>query len=249
VADNTASLTLDGTGDYTKRGVDDAALDLTSAWTIECWFRPMDAGGWNVDTYYLISKGGESDEYTPYRMDIYYNDLRAGYRNGWTTYEATYNVSGLSTSVFHHFAATYSANEIKIYVDGSLVVTQSSLAAAPAATSAKFCVGAEHYYFGDSYGVAKACKIDEVRVWSVLRSGTEISDYKDIQATGSETNLVACYHFNSSVADATSNALNLTLVGGATYDTGDYPTLTDAGGGGGGLSIPVAMAQYRQRWR
>ena len=83
-------------------------------------------------------------------------------------------------------------------------------------------------------------KIDEVRIWNVVRSDAEIADYYDKQAAGTETGLVVCYHANegsgTSVANAVSGSHTGTFDG--TWSTTDYPTLTDAGGGGG----PTATA-------
>jgi hypothetical protein len=223
---NTASLTLDGTGDYANRTGDDNTLDLTTTWTIECWVYTT---AWNVDSIRLISKGAQNWDNAAYYMRVFFSTLQCGYENGFNDYQVTYDVSGLATSTWHHFAATYESNVVRIYVNGSLVATSGTLGAAPVATSYRFVVGGE-----DSNGsilASAACKIDEVRVWSTRRSDAEIADYYDIQASGSETGLVACWHFNSAVTDATSGGLTLTLTGNATYDTGVFPTLTDASSG------------------
>ena len=62
-------------------------------------------------------------------------------------------------------------------------------------------------------------KIDELRFWDVLRTGTEINNNKDKQLTGSETNLQGYWRFNNNLLDQTSNNNDLTGVGSPVFST------------------------------
>jgi hypothetical protein len=65
--------------------------------------------------------------------------------------------------------------------------------------------------------------MDDVRVWSDLRTASEISFYNTEVLTGSEGNLVAYYKLDSTVVDAQTSALNtLTANNTPTYST-DIP--------------------------
>ena len=222
---NSASLTLDGTGDYAYRTGDDAVLDLTTTWTIETW---LYSTTYNSADILLVSKGSRAWDDCPYYLQIAFNTLYAGYESGFTDYEVTYDISGLSTSTWHHMAATYQSNLVRIYLDGALVATSGSLGTTPPVSTYRFAVGAQDVA-GTFSATVTACKQDEVRVWNVRRSDAEMTDYYNKQAVGNETGLVGCWRFNSAATDETANALTLTLAGNATYDTSIYPSLTDAG--------------------
>lgn len=231
---STASLSFDGVNDIASTP-DDSALDIVGDWTIECWAKNADAS-WNISDRYLMAKGivHTSSQHAPWGMDVRFNNLVAGYRNAFQTYNVSTSVSGLALNTWHHFACTYtnSTKVLRLYVNGSLAATSSAMAAGPVANALAATIGATKtdasadaaFWLG---------KIDEARVWNVVRTALEISDYKDKKATGSETGLVACWHIDegsgTTTADAAGTAQNLTI-SGATWDTGDFPTLTDAGG-------------------
>lgn len=226
---NSASLTLDGSGDYAARSADDNSLDLTSEWTIECWYKTSDMN--TVVNQWMIEKGNRFEQHCPFSMSIQWQDLYVVYRNNYNTFGVqSYGLSTYNDGGWHHFCGTYDGSDIVVYIDGSLATSATSLASPPVANSRRFGVGTGDN--GSFEPVGQACKFDEVRIWDHARSGAEVADYFDKQAAGDETGLVACYRFNSDHTDETSNALDLTAGGGATFDTGDYPTLTDAGGGG-----------------
>ena len=66
-------------------------------------------------------------------------------------------------------------------------------------------------------------KIADVRVWSAVRTATEIQDNMFQQLVGNETNLVAYFKLNGDFNDSTSNANNLTASGSATATDTDNP--------------------------
>ncbi len=65
--------------------------------------------------------------------------------------------------------------------------------------------------------------MDEVRIWSYARNGTDIQDNMNTELTGSEPGLVAYYKMNegsgSTLHDATGNGNDLTIYG-ATWTNG-----------------------------
>jgi len=61
--------------------------------------------------------------------------------------------------------------------------------------------------------------IDDVRVWNVERTATEIADNYNKELTGSETGLVGYWKLNSTLGDSTANNNDLTNNNGAIFST------------------------------
>lgn len=120
-----------------------------------------------------------------------------------------------------HLAANYnlSADTGAIYIDGVLVPSffdTHSLAAIVQAGD--LMIGnrtSETEYFDG--------KIADVRIWSAVRTATEIRDNMNQQLIGNEANLVAYYKLDGNLEDATANNNDLTGSGGAVATNADNP--------------------------
>lgn len=66
-------------------------------------------------------------------------------------------------------------------------------------------------------------EIADVRVWSAIRTATQIRDNMNQQLVGNETNLVSYFKLDGNFNDSTSNANNATGSGGAVATTVDNP--------------------------
>lgn len=239
---NSASLVLNGTSQEATTA-DHAALDITGSWTIECWFRDESGANYNHAAAALLGKtsDGVNPENAPYLVWIEFNDLTVRYSNGFSNGSLSYNLSsgGVTHNAWHHFAATYTTGTkvLRIYIDGVLVATSGTLTPTPAANSQALFVGSL------GTGTRWTGKLDEVRIWNVARTGTEISDYRDLQASGSETGLVLCWHANEGSGTSLANAAGANHTGtfDGTWSTTDYPTLSDAGGGGSDATVNAGL--------
>ena len=80
-------------------------------------------------------------------------------------------------------------------------------------------------------GLAYAGLADEIRIWNVARSESELAGAKDKQLTGNETGLVAYWQFNEgsddTVNDATGNGHTLRLGSVVGADSDDPMWTTD----------------------
>ena len=147
-------------------------------------------------------------------------------------------------SDWHHVAATYSvANGWSLYVDG---VAQTLTTDNPTCTT---CLDAnctttpgatpepgsiQHFGIGTALTSTGGVngryqgRIDEVRVWNVERSATEIADARD-ELIESAPNLIAHYGFDDSTADdSTLPAENGSLVGSPAFDSLEPPDVAGA---------------------
>ena len=138
-------------------------------------------------------------------------------RNGsiWLDVKAT---STIALNTWTHLAATYSGSTVKLYINGVEAATAAATGYAP---------GTSNLFIGrrpDNEEKRFAGRIDEVRIWGVARTQSEIENAKNNPLAGNEANLLAYYNFNHGTAggstsgittltDATSNAKHGTLNG------------------------------------
>lgn len=112
--------------------------------------------------------------------------------------------TALSLNVWHHLAATYEAtsNSLILYVDG--VLANQGIPTVTVTTSGTngMVIGRRNdstNYFGGS--------IDEVRIWSVVRSPGEISAYKNAELCLPVNGLFTYYKFNEGTASGNNAGL------------------------------------------
>lgn len=119
-----------------------------------------------------------------------------------------------ATGQWCHVAVVLSPTNAQFFVNG-LPLGETTNGINLGVTGAPFTIGAA---YNDSGNLSNhfAGKLDEVRVWNVARSRADITNQMFQAATGTDPNLVACYHFDeaSCIAayDATTNRLNGMLV-------------------------------------
>ena len=93
----------------------------------------------------------------------------------------------LTLNTWQHVAATYDGTNIKIYVNGIQVATQS-FAGGVTNADEDLCIGTINNPADMRYMTGK---IDEVRIWSAVRTAEEISD--NVHHSVTSSNLVAYY--------------------------------------------------------
>jgi len=210
-------------------------LDITGDITMELWVN-LETIGVN---HTLINKAVSGGNQISYIVEARGNNkiqvLWSG--NGSTTnVELTDAVVFSSAGVWIHVAVSIdvSAKDCKIYIDGFLVAStltdngQTSIFN----STAPFEIGATD----NGAAVHADAKIDEVRIWDIVRTGTEILDNFEKQLIGSETNLQAYYRFTNDLLDQTSNNNDLTNNNGAVFNSADTPILT---------GDPILKSNYR----
>ncbi|MGE0191259.1 MAG: LamG domain-containing protein [Planctomycetota bacterium] len=130
----------------------------------------------------------------------------------------------LSVGTWHHLAMTYDGVSIDLYLDGMLVDST------PHAGSANN-VSLVHIGRWPASG-SFAGEIDEVRIWSVVRTATEIADTRHQILTGNEPGLFAYWRFEEGSgqvsADGTPNGNPVTL-GADVNVAADDATWADGG--------------------
>jgi len=135
-------------------------------------------------------------------------------------------------STWTHVALVLNGTSVTFYINGQIAQTGtlSSTPAIQAAAAQAFNIGSTDNpgrYFGGS--------IDNVRIWSVARSQSEIQNdmYKQVPTSGTiGTNLKAIYNFNANTNNSYGTGPNLTAINAPSSITPAYYTYSWSNGGG-----------------
>ncbi len=200
------AVVLDGATGYVSVP-DDLSLRISGPITLEAWVKRQVGGSGSPK---IIDK----NEYT-----LYFDGTGA-------TQKVILALSGVSTSitsnqyvragVWYHIAGVYDGSKMKLYING--VLDNTVAASGTIYTSTDALIMGREYYTGAN--LLKG-QVDEVRVWNVARDSNQIPYGMVHTLGGNETGLVGYWRLDESSGtttyDATPNANNGTLTGGASF--------------------------------
>ena len=170
--------------------------------TIEYWARPNPNGNFqwviskefgNGDLDYLVGLNlTDQWRFIARNLDI---DITGG--------------TPVIAGTWYHIACTFDGTIARLYINGIEVGIDNTVGN-PIVNTAGVSIGRRNS--GQNFSGA----IDEVRLWNVARSATEIRESMHLASTGCETGLISYYQFNdgtgsSTLSDKTSSANNGTL--------------------------------------
>lgn len=221
---NTYSLDLEASSNQYGSISDGSqtGLDLSGDFTFESWLKAESEP--SGDFYGIISKynttGNQRAYQIRYRDDggtksFYLSVSSAGTSGSTSSAGVEYD---LDTGTWYHAAVTFdaSAGEMELFINSVSQGTASGLETSIFNSTATFLLG---FNGGNDYWDGK---MDEVRIWSDIRTQAEIADNMNVELVGNEAGLVAYWNCNQNLDDATSNGNDLTEVNSPTYST-DVP--------------------------
>jgi hypothetical protein len=158
-------------------------LPTGSSYTKEAWVNPSALGPFNGN----IVSGNSSAFWAPNGF------LTAGHSAG-NTYTDVQDVTAMTIGTWYHVAVTYDAgtNTLTLYKNGVQVATGL---ATGTYTETTLYLGS--FSATNSHWIGR---IDEVRIWDVVRTGVEIANNTNCLLTGDEPSLLAYYDFNQGIA-------------------------------------------------
>lgn len=126
----------------------------------------------------------------------------------------------LQIGVWHHVAATYDGNIMRLYVDGTQVASVN--------TTISISNSNANLFLGDwaNGGRNLDAEMDEVRLWNIARTAQQIIDNKDCELFGNESGLVAYYQFNQGITGADNSTENNVLDSGPNSNNGILQNFT-----------------------
>ena len=103
--------------------------------------------------------------------------------------------TAINDGLWHHVAVSYDpnlvSNKFKLYIDGVLEVEGNTTVAVNTSSIVPVQIGKRV----DNINLFDGA-IDEVRIWNVVRTASEIAQYRNAEFCGLEPGLVAYYKFN-----------------------------------------------------
>ncbi|MFL5447457.1 MAG: LamG domain-containing protein [Gemmatimonadales bacterium] len=202
---------------------DNNLLDLTSTWTLEAWVKPVDAStGADQD---IISKWALAFTASYILQIDASGKLRLVTNNG-VTQSIRLSNGTLGDNTWHHVAATFSHGTVKLYLNGALDKTVTGVLT-PLVSTEPVAFGREGSFPGGTFNGS----IDEIRIWKVVRSKSQIARSLTKRLLGSETGLVGYWRFDEGTGqlatDATGHGLNGRLGETTGVDAADPTWITN----------------------
>jgi hypothetical protein len=179
----------------------------------------------------------------PYFASIDANQLFVGFRAGGAAYVLMSSLEGVTPNAWHHLAGTFQASTrtITTYVDGVQRAQGMVQSAGSSGNTLPVIIGRS----GVSGDYWKGW-IDDVRIWNVARSATEVNGNFQTELPVAPPGLVANWHFDEGVAntafDSTTPAENAALLGGAGWSIDVPPVLLAAASWWDGVSASAVDA-------
>ncbi|MFM7016252.1 MAG: LamG-like jellyroll fold domain-containing protein [Bacteroidota bacterium] len=215
------AINFDGIDDVITTS-NNAALNITSAITIEAWIKP---GGSSSTIQNVISKSSQSQNtgYIFPRTDDAWTNFVAYLHIGGTWRGASYPYP--TDGSYHHLAMTYDGSNIKLYLDGNLVKTQ--------AQTGTITTNTNSLAFGNQPGFTEYYKgsLDEARIWNTALTVDQIKARMNSELSGTESNLVLNYSFNQGSSAGTNSGLTSQTNKGSTTLTGTLANFALTGSG------------------
>jgi len=226
---NTHAALFTAASQHYLAAADAPSLDVSDAITVELWLKltslPATDGRSTLitkldydqpqDTFALQLHDVGGQLRIEFRVEGRHMGLPAKDMIGWVW-------NSVSVGTWHHVAVSYELNpgaavldKFALYLDGSpvtglIILSQEDLDQIEN-TGVPVTVGAMVPTSGPvSFADAT---MDDIRLWNVVRSATDISNHYAEQLSGSEAGLIAYWKLNNTFTDATSNGNDLAVVG------------------------------------
>lgn len=207
-AASTISADVESSSSQFLTAADNNSLDISTSITLEAWINPESFGGGNT----IIMKGrpsGAIPDRANYALRLeasgkvcfYYNE---GTGTAYHLFRSDNIVTSLGTWTHVAVVCTFGTpGSAIIYINGSSVAGSWVFGdgTGPTLTNVdKLAIGALWVDSGSAENFDGI--LDEIRIWNVIRTPTEISNNYQSELTGSETGLAAYYPFETIIAAA-----------------------------------------------
>ena len=187
-----------------------AATYFSGDLTIECWVKPTAYTNWSR----IIDFGNGAGSNNVLLGTSVGTSGKPGFYVGGAQFQAN---DQIPLNQWSHIAATLSGTTATIYING--VASGSANFPVPAnVIRNNNYIGRSNWGWGDP---APSASFDDLRIWNVAKTGSEIQASMNNELVGSESGLVAYFKFNEGVSCGSNTAIT-TLVNSATSTGSAY---------------------------
>ncbi|MGB1041432.1 MAG: LamG-like jellyroll fold domain-containing protein [Flavobacteriales bacterium] len=217
------SLSFDGINDYVNCG-NHSSLNITgTAITLEAWIYPT---SWKTQVWQgnIISK--ESPVGTGYMLRAGAGgklNINVGSGGPWNELTSSSNVLTLNT--WNHVAGTYDGSFLRLYVNGILTDSLSKTITMAGTATQNLYLGESPAYPGRYF----PGRIDEVRIWNVVRTQSEIQADMNSELCVVPSSVKAYYTLNHGTAGGTNTTVTSVTDYSANTNTGTLFNFTLSG--------------------
>ena len=195
------SLLFDGVDDKVTVPAN-AAFNSANTLTLEAW---INASLWKSQSYQGTIIGKDATNQSGYVLRCGSNGkLSFTVGNGGGVWTEVLSASIMQTNRWYHVAGVFDNGMMRIYINDSLVGTNTSNPILGSATGID--IGESTGYGGRVFQGL----IDEVRIWNVARTQAQINANDTIDLPNNEPGLVAYYKFNQISGNTTPNEITST---------------------------------------
>jgi hypothetical protein len=189
-------LDFDGTNDYVSATAG-GPIGSTNR-TVECWVKTSSS----ISTQQVIFDWGQmSPNGSRFTLNMI-NFGKVRIEVGGNGFNST---ASIADGNWHHIAVTYDNSaslKFKVYIDGVLDGNQNTTVSVNTSSTGGFQIGRRNDGVNYFDGI-----IDEVRVWNVVRTQTEIQSAMNGEFCSTPPGLVAYYKFNHGTAGGTNTGI------------------------------------------
>ncbi len=233
------AINFDGVDDMIDCGNISAVNFSSSNFTLEAWIY-AEAWANNIWEGNIINKeqnGAGSDKGYMLRVGAG-GKLNANFGNGsWK--EVSSSNAVLSLNTWHHIAGRFNGSYLTIYVDGN-PIDSASYSGSVGASNVNLVIGAQ-----SNGGRHFTGSIDEVRIWDIARTKSEIQQNMHVLQCADEPGLKAYYRFEQGVA-AGNNSGVLTAVDSRGLSPGNLQGFALSGNSSNWVSSSLNFIQQFQ---
>jgi hypothetical protein len=203
-------------GDQIFISTNNTTLNLGSTFTMEAWVYLKSASAYGIVMGKTLNPRS-NDPFQNYVISFDSSGLKPEVVQ--TTgisgsYSSATSPTPIILNTWTHLAASLNLGILKLYVNGILAATQSSPGIPNILPDVPFSIGSGATPNSQTTCCGITGSIKQVRIWNTERTDSQILSNKDINLTGSELGLLACYPMNESsgqlITDISPNANNLT---------------------------------------
>ncbi|HSD13869.1 MAG TPA: LamG-like jellyroll fold domain-containing protein [Flavobacterium sp.] len=194
------AINLDGTNDFIQTNY--TGVTSNGARTVEAWIKtsananPSAGGVQQIITDWGTNSSGQRFTFNILNNNALRLEINGGSVNG---------TIPVNNGAWHHVAVVYdptATSKISLYVDGNLDIAGNPAISVNTGSTVKLRIGNRIdgvTFFNGS--------IDEVRIWSVARTASEIANNRNIEFCSPQPNLAAYYKFNNGIANGTNTSV------------------------------------------